>query len=116
MATGAPAAELDEAERTRLTELSDVLGRDRGRVTPGAVERETCQGWAVHYQAGSRRRRRLVRSQSRAQARRRKKNPGLTVRDGKDVLEFSVRFGQPRASAIESCGATPGRHGDVLRR
>jgi trehalose-phosphatase len=82
-----PAAELDDAERTRLIHLSDALAE----IVAGIQ-----QVWLEHKPAGVAMHTRLATDDDAraAQSLARRATAGisgLTVREGKDVLEFSVR-------------------------
>jgi trehalose 6-phosphate phosphatase len=91
-----PATPLDEAERTRLTELSERLAEIVGTIGQVWLERKPA-GVAVHTRLATAADARVAQSRARAAA---AAIPGLTVRDGKDVLEFSVRSAT-KGGAIE---------------
>lgn len=90
------AAELDDEERTRLAELSDGLAAIVDGTPQVWLERKPA-GVAVHTRLATTDDAREAQSRARDAAAR---IPGLTVRDGKDVLEFSVRAAT-KGSAIE---------------
>ncbi|MEO6505825.1 MAG: trehalose-phosphatase [Terrimesophilobacter sp.] len=79
--------ELDESERARLTELSEVLAQVVDPVEHVWLERKPA-GIAVHTRLAAADDGRVAQSQARLAV---AGIPGLTVREGKDVLEFSVR-------------------------
>ena len=82
-----PATQLDDAERARLTELSDALAAIVDGIQQVWLERKPA-GIALHTRLATDEDARTAQGRARHAAAR---ISGLTVRDGKDVLEFSVR-------------------------
>jgi trehalose 6-phosphate phosphatase len=91
-----PATELDAAERTRLTELSDALAGIVDGIQQVWLERKPA-GVALHTRLATAADARVAQSQARHAA---AEISDLTVREGKDVLEFSVRSAT-KGGAIE---------------
>jgi trehalose 6-phosphate phosphatase len=81
------AGELDEAERARLAELNEALAQAVGTIPQVWLEHKPA-GVAVHTRLATDADARVAVGSARQVADR---VPGLTVRDGKDVLEFSIR-------------------------